>query len=60
MSNLESMVMKVFVDAGKPMRPGDIAKQLEVSSDDVTKVVNSLKKQGKIHSPKRCFYEPTK
>ena len=45
-------------EAGKPVRPGDIAKALAVDSKDVSKAIDALKKAGKIHSPKRCFYEP--
>ena len=42
----------------KPVRPGDIAKALGVDSKEVSKACAELKKAGKIHSPKRCYYEP--
>lgn len=38
------------------MRPGDIAKELGADAKEVGKAINTLKKEGKIHSPKRCFY----
>lgn len=57
---LEDAVLKAMQDAGKPVRPGDIAKALNADSKDVSKAVDALKKSGKIHSPKRCFYEPVK
>jgi len=44
--------------AGKPVRPGDVAKLSGIPKDEVSKVIESLKKQGKITSPKRCFYAP--
>lgn len=55
---LEDKVLKAMQDAGKPVRPGDVAKALDVDSKEVSKAIDALKKQGKIHSPKRCFYEP--
>ena len=45
-------------DAGKPVRPGDVAKTLGLDSKDVTKAIEALKKEGKVNSPKRCFYAP--
>lgn len=57
---MEELVLKAMIDAGKPVRPGDIAKALGVDSKEVSKAVDRLKKEGKIHSPKRCFYEPVK
>lgn len=44
--------------AGKPVRPGEVAKMIGEDSKQVSKAINELKKQGKIVSPKRCFWEP--
>jgi hypothetical protein len=30
-----------------------------MDSKDVSKIIDSLKKQGLVHSPKRCYYAPT-
>ena len=46
-------------DAGKSVRPGDVAKSLGMESKEVSKAIKVLKKEGKIHSPKRCYYAPT-
>ncbi|MCJ7731324.1 transcriptional regulator [Candidatus Bathyarchaeota archaeon] len=46
-------------EAGKPVRPGDVAKTLGIDSKEVSKAIDALKKEGKVHSPKRCFYAPT-
>ena len=46
-------------DAGKPVRPGDVAKALGIESKEVSKAIKVLKKDGKVHSPKRCYYAPT-
>ncbi len=56
---MQDEVLKAMVDAGKPVRPGDIAKILNVESKDVSKAIDALKKAGKVHSPKRCYYAPT-
>lgn len=55
---MEDKVLQAMKDAGKPVRPGDVAKALNVDSKDISKAIDALKKAGKIHSPKRCFYEP--
>lgn len=59
MSDEEARVLEVMQQAGKPLRPGDIAQQLGLDSKAVTKIINSLKKAGKVTSPKRCFYAPS-
>ncbi len=46
-------------DAGKPVRPGDIVKALDADKEEVSKAIKALKKAGRIHSPKQCFYAPT-
>ena len=58
MSENAEAVLKVMKDAGKPVRPGDIAKALGLGSKEVSKAIKVLKKEGKIHSPKRCYYAP--
>ena len=59
MSENAEKVLKAMKDAGKPVRPGDVAKALGIESKDVSKAIKVLKKDGKIHSPKRCYYAPT-
>ena len=52
------LVLKAMQDAGKPVRPGDVAKALGVESKELSKAIDALKKEGKIISPKRCYYAP--
>jgi Mn-dependent DtxR family transcriptional regulator len=59
MSEHADKVLQAMKDAGKPLRPGDVAKALGMESKEVSKAIKVLKKEGKIHSPKRCFYAPT-
>jgi hypothetical protein len=55
MDNLQK-VLKVFKDAGKPLRPGDVAQQAGVDKKEAAQIIKDLKKQGKLISPKQCFY----
>jgi Mn-dependent DtxR family transcriptional regulator len=59
MKKEEKMVLDAMKKAGKPVRPGDVAKTIKIESKEVSKIITELKKKGKISSPKRCFYEPT-
>ena len=52
----EKKVLEAMKKAGKPVRPGDVAKDTGIDSKDVSKAITELKKKGKIESPKRCYY----
>ena len=52
-------VMDAMEKAGKPVRPGDVAKMTGMESKEVSKIISALKKDGKIISPKRCCYSPS-
>ncbi len=56
---MENTVLQAMKEAGKPVRPGDIAKALGIESKDVSKAIAALKEAGKVYSPKRCYYEVT-
>lgn len=55
---MEEKILQILKNADQPMRPGDIAKELGVDSKEISKAIAALKKEGKITSPKRCFYAP--
>jgi len=46
--------------AGKPVKAGEVAEMTGIPKDDVAKIIAGLKKQGKVESPKACFYQPKK
>ena len=54
----EKTILNTMKKEGKPMRPGDIARKAEIDKDEVSKIIDKLKKEGKVSSPKRCFYAP--
>ncbi len=45
--------------AGKPLKTQEIADMIGVDKKEVDKIVKKLKKEGKITSPKRCYYAPS-
>jgi Mn-dependent DtxR family transcriptional regulator len=57
---MEKKVLNAMKKAGKPLRPGEVAEMIGEESKTVSKVISDLKKQGKVISPKRCYYAPSK
>ncbi len=55
---MKEQVLQAMRDAGKPVRPGDVAKSLGVDSKEVSKAIKELKAEGAVISPKRCYYQP--
>jgi Mn-dependent DtxR family transcriptional regulator len=55
---MEKKILEAMKKAGKPLRPGDVAKMIGADGKEVSKVMKDLKKKGKVTSPKACFYEP--
>jgi hypothetical protein len=53
---MEKKVLNAMKKAAKPVRPGEVAKMIGAESKDVSKIISSLKKKGKVISPKRCYY----
>ena len=49
-------VIEVFKTLEKPLRPGDIAKELGIESKEVSKIIKELREEEKVYSPKRCYY----
>ncbi|MEW6137200.1 MAG: transcriptional regulator [Thermodesulfobacteriota bacterium] len=59
MNDKEQAVLTAMKQAGKPVRPGDVAKSVDLDSKEVSKIIDSLKKKGMVISPKRCYYAPS-
>jgi predicted transcriptional regulator len=49
-------VVKTLAAAGKPMKAGEIADAAGIDKKEVEKSIKALVKEGKLHSPVRCFY----
>jgi len=54
---MEDKVLEALKTSGEPMKSGEIAKVLNVDSKEVSKAIKKLKADGKIDSPKRCYYQ---
>ena len=56
----EKAVLDAMKKAGVPMKAGEVAVATGLDGKEVAKIIDALKKQGKIDSPKRCYYAPVK
>jgi len=50
-------VLLTLKKSGKPMKSAEIAEVAGIDKKDVDKALKSLKSEGKIFSPKNCFYQ---
>ena len=55
---MEEKVLEVMQKAGEPLKAAQIAEILGVDKKEVDKAIKKLKAEGKIESPKRCYYAP--
>ena len=56
MNEKEKMIVEFLKNSDKPLKPGDIAESLNMDSKEVSSIITKLKKEGKVISPKRCYY----
>lgn len=60
MESNEKAVLEAMKKAGKPVKGADVAAATGIDQKEVGKIIATLKKAGKVSSPKMCFYEPAK
>jgi len=51
-------VLEAMKVAGKPLKAGEIAEAAGLDKKEVDKAMKVLKKEGKIESPKVCYWQP--
>ncbi|MGB4337684.1 MAG: FaeA/PapI family transcriptional regulator [Bacillota bacterium] len=51
------VVLDFFEKVGKPVKAGEVAEATGLDKKEVDKIMAKLKKEGKIVSPKVCFWE---
>ena len=51
-------VLEVMRNEGQPLNAGKVAEIGNIDRKEVDKAMAKLKKEGKIVSPKRCYWEP--
>jgi predicted transcriptional regulator len=54
------IVLDAMKKAARPMKPGEIADATGIDQKEIAKIIDALKKEGKVASPKRCYWEPCK
>lgn len=57
---IKEQVLATMNEAGKPLSAGEVEKLAGLERKDVDKAFKELKAEGKIVSPVRCKWEPTK
>ena len=60
MAEKQETILAAMRKAGKPMKPGEIADTTGIDQKEVSKIIDALKKEGRVASPKRCYWEPCK
>ncbi|MCK4335003.1 transcriptional regulator [candidate division WOR-3 bacterium] len=56
MADNEAKVIEAFKKAGEPLKAGQVADTTGIEAKEVGKIIKKLAKEGKLISPKRCFY----
>ena len=57
---MTDIVMDAIRKAGKPVSAGQIVELAGIDRKEVDKAMKKLKTEGKITSPKNCYWEPAK
>jgi len=58
MDDKVTLIFEAMKKAGKPVRTGEIVEVTGIDKKEVTKIISLLKKEGRVISPKRCYYAP--
>lgn len=56
MNDMEQKIIEAFELKGA-MRPGDVATATGMDKEEVSKIIKKMVSDGKLYSPKRCFYD---
>lgn len=54
------MEAKILKALAKPMKAGEVAEETGLDKAEVDKAIKKLVKEGKVASPRRCYYEAVK
>jgi predicted transcriptional regulator len=50
-------VIDTLKKAGKELKAGEIAEMSGLDKKDVDKAIKKLTSEGKVHSPRRCYFD---
>lgn len=59
MSDNKEIVLKAFKTASKPLKAGEVADIISIEKTEVSKIIKLLQKEGRLVSPKNCYYSPS-
>ena len=57
MADPKETVFEAMKKAGGPVKTGEVADATGIDKKEVSKIISALKKEGKVISPKNCFYQ---
>lgn len=53
-------IIDIIKKSGKALKSGEVAEAGGLDKKDVDKAIKKLVAEGKLHSPKRCYYDISK
>ena len=56
----DAMEEKILNLLTQPMKTGEVAEATGIEKKEVEKIIKKLVKEGKVESPKRCYYAAVK
>ena len=56
MPESKEIILKAFKKASKPLKAGEVADITGIEKTEVSKIIKLLQKEGKLVSPKNCYY----
>ncbi len=59
MSDNTEKIYKAFTGSEKPLKTGEVVEITGIDKTEVSKVIKILRKEGKLVSPKNCYYAPS-
>jgi len=54
----KQLVLSTLQTSDTPLKSGEISDITGIDKKEISKFISSLKKEGLIESPKRCYYSP--
>jgi hypothetical protein len=58
MDNNKDKILEIMKKSGKPLKKSEITEMSSLDKKDENILINKLKKEEAIVSPKRCYWEP--
>ncbi len=59
MPDNKEIVYNAFKKSTKPLKAGEVADITGIEKAEVSKIIKTLQKEGKLVSPKNCYYAPS-